>query len=290
MDANDPDEISARLAELRPKLHRYCARMVGSFLEGEDVVQDTFLKALQALRSGFPVERLESWAFSIAHNAAMDHLRRSRRRDRNTHDEVLMDMPDPKAVTDERYAAAVGMRAFLALPAAQRATVILMDVLGYSQAEIGEMLGMTLAATKANLNRARAALREIAGAAGPVKPVALSDRQMRLTQRYVDLFNARDFDAIRDMLSEDVRLSLIARNDRAGRGQVERYFTNYDSIQGWRLRAGIIEDRPAIFVSNSQDEPDYLVLVDWSEERISLIRDFKYAGYRLDGADAHVFR
>jgi DNA-directed RNA polymerase specialized sigma24 family protein len=65
-----PDTIDRQIAELRPKLHRYCARMAGSVIDGEDIVQDVLLKALEALGRGQAVAHLEGWLFRIAHNAA----------------------------------------------------------------------------------------------------------------------------------------------------------------------------------------------------------------------------
>lgn len=290
MDVNPNEDAASHVAALRPKLHRYCARMVGSFIEGEDVVQEVMVKALAALESGRSVDRLESWIFGIAHNAAIDHLRSARRRGSAVEDEALAHLEDPQANAEARYASALGIRAFVALPAAQRASVILMDVLGYDLAEIGEVLETTVAATKANLHRGRTALKAMVAERDVPRRISLDEGRMRLTQRYVDLFNARDFDAIRDMLAEDVRLELVAKSQIKG-AHALRYFSNYDSISGWRLSAGLMEDRPAIFVSLSgSSEPDYIVLLDWCDGRLSAIRDFRYAGYSLDGADTHIFR
>ncbi|MBV8835642.1 MAG: RNA polymerase sigma factor, partial [Alphaproteobacteria bacterium] len=69
-----------QLAALRPKLHRYCARMTGSAIDGEDVVQDALIKALEAFDRE-PVASPEAWLFRIAHNTALDHLRRRARQD-----------------------------------------------------------------------------------------------------------------------------------------------------------------------------------------------------------------
>ena len=72
-------ELEAMLVGLRPKLHRYAARMAGSAIEGEDIVQEAVVKALAAHDGGARVERPEQWLFRIAHNAAQDHLRRRQR-------------------------------------------------------------------------------------------------------------------------------------------------------------------------------------------------------------------
>ena len=71
------------LGELRPKLHRYCARMTGSVIDGEDVVQEALVKAIKAYPQAGPVADLEGWLFRIAHNAALDFLRRRARQEAN---------------------------------------------------------------------------------------------------------------------------------------------------------------------------------------------------------------
>lgn len=76
-------DTEALLARMRPKLHRYCARMVGSVIDGEDVLQDALIKAMEALQSVTPVNT-EGWLFRIAHNTALDFLRRRNRRRRCT--------------------------------------------------------------------------------------------------------------------------------------------------------------------------------------------------------------
>ena len=65
--------------ELRPKLHRYCARMTGSVIDGEDVLQEALAKAIEALPNAGPIANPEGWLFRIAHNAALDFLRRRAR-------------------------------------------------------------------------------------------------------------------------------------------------------------------------------------------------------------------
>jgi RNA polymerase sigma factor (sigma-70 family) len=67
------------LPALRPEVHRYCSRMMGSVIDGEDIVQITLIKALEALERGDHVNTLRPWLFRIAHNSAMDHLRKRKR-------------------------------------------------------------------------------------------------------------------------------------------------------------------------------------------------------------------
>src|SRR5271155_4912065 len=78
-----PDVLVANLeraiAEMRQKLHRYCARMVGSVIDGEDVLQDALIKAVESFASAGPINNPEGWLFRIAHNTALDFLRRRHR-------------------------------------------------------------------------------------------------------------------------------------------------------------------------------------------------------------------
>src|SRR5690242_133990 len=94
------EDFEDRLQALRPRLHRYCARMTGSAVDGEDVLQDALVKALQARADGAMVENLEGWLLSIAHNSSLDFLRR-RARNRVvpfTDDLEEAPMPEPEIV------------------------------------------------------------------------------------------------------------------------------------------------------------------------------------------------
>src|SRR5258708_39612901 len=85
----DRQVLDRLLGELRPKLHRYCARMTGSVIDGEDVVQEAMIKALEAFPSAGIIVHPEGWLFRIAHNAALDFLRpRARNAANHTHEDV----------------------------------------------------------------------------------------------------------------------------------------------------------------------------------------------------------
>jgi len=104
---------------------------------------------------------------------------------------------------------------------------------------------------------------------------------------YAERFNARDFDAVRDMLAEDVRLELVVRTRMRGR-QVHPYFGNYASVGDWRLVPGQVEGRPAILVydpSQPQARPTYFILLEWDSGKLVAIRDFRHARYAVEGAE-----
>ena len=73
------DSVIQIISDLRPQLHRYCARVVGSVVDGEDIVQESILKALEALSKNGTIANPEGWLFRIAHNSALDFLRQRSR-------------------------------------------------------------------------------------------------------------------------------------------------------------------------------------------------------------------
>jgi len=126
---------------------------------------------------------------------------------------------------------------------------VLIDVLGHSLAETTEILGVSLPAVKAALHRARARLRELADAPDQPTP-GLAPAERERLRAYADRFNARDFDALRALLAEDVRLDLANRVRLAGRKDVSVYFERYSQAAPWRLSPGLAEGRPALLASD----------------------------------------
>jgi len=276
------------LGELRPKLHRYCARMTGSVIEGEDVVQEAIIKAIEALPSAGPITHPEGWLFRIAHNAALDFLRRRARHDAARSDEDPDMVVDPANPAEDRQIAAASLRTFMRLPVAQRSSTVLMDVLGYSLDEIAGIMDTSLPAVKAALHRGRARLRELVEEPDDLPLPVLAEPERSLLAAYVERFNARDFDAVRDMLADEVRLELVNKLRLSGRGEVGNYFTNYGKVSDWHLVPGLVDARPAVLVhapGSPTARPDYFILLGWAGESVATIRDFRFARYIIDGAD-----
>jgi RNA polymerase sigma-70 factor, ECF subfamily len=276
------------LEQLRPKLHRYCARMVGSVLDGEDILQETMLRALESGGAGQSIENPEGWLFRIAHNLALDFLRRRARRAGTQSEDDVELISDPVDEHARREAAAASLPTFMQMAASQRSVVILFDVLEYSAQEIGEIIGTTVPAVKSILQRGRSRLRELAGLSteaatrGP-----LPDAEQQLLRAYVDLFNARNFDTLRTLLAADVKLDLVSRLQLEGPA-VGNYFARYGDRQGWRAWPGVVEGRPAVLMQQqerSDGQPDYFVVLAWSGRRVSMIRDFFFARYAIADAE-----
>jgi RNA polymerase sigma-70 factor, ECF subfamily len=295
-----PSEVSAEearaafdrtLGELRPKLHRYCARMTGSVFDGEDVVQEALMKAINAFPKVGAVADLDGWLFRIAHNAALDFLRRRRRYEAIHSDEELEMIATLVNPVSDRQAAAASLRTFMQLPVAQRSCVILMDVLGHSLDEISQVTGTSVPAVKAALNRGRKRLREIASESEDLSISALAEPERLLLAKYVDRFNARDFDAIRDMLADEVRLELVNRTRMNGKREVGRYFHNYADVDDWHFVPALVDRRPALLVRDPRDPsgaPAYFVLLQWAGDKLTNIRDFRHARYVIEGAEVAV--
>ena len=292
-DASRRAAFDRLLGELRPKLHRYCARMTGSVIDGEDVVQDALVKAIEALSQTQSIDHPEGWLFRIAHNAALDFLRR-RARQNAARSEGDPDMVvDPVSAVDDRQIAAASLRTFMRLPVAQRSSIILMDVLGYSLDEVGGIMEASVPAVKAALHRGRARLRELAQEPEDDPAPVLAEPERAQLAAYIDRFNARDFDAVRNMLADEVRLELVGKTRMNGRSEVAKYFHNYDRITGWHLVPGLVDGRPAALVLDPGDpsgRPIYFVLLEWTGGRVANIRDFHFARYVTDGAELIISR
>lgn len=279
--------IEALLVAMRPKLHRYCARMVGSVIDGEDVLQDALIKAVESFPSAAPLGNPEGWLFRIAHNTALDFLRRrSRQQALRSGEEVDM-IADPADPVASRQVAGASLRTFMRLPVAQRSSVILMDVLGCSLQELREVMDFSLPAVKAALQRGRARLRELAAEPDDMPHPELTAAERDRLGAYVAHFNARDFDAVRAMIADDVRLDLVNKTRMKGKAEVSRYFGNYAGMADWRLAPGLVEGRPAILVFDPGEPgaPKYFMLLQWSAGKVATIRDFRHAPYIIDGAE-----
>ncbi|HEY4178265.1 MAG TPA: sigma-70 family RNA polymerase sigma factor [Kofleriaceae bacterium] len=277
--AGDHASLATVLRELRPSLHRYCARMTGSIIDGEDAVQDALVKAVAAFDREGAIENPEGWLFRIAHNTALDLLRR-RAREQGS-DEELATMEDPRTDADHALATRAALRTFMQLPVAQRQVVILMDVLGYSLDEIAALTERSIPSIKAALHRGRETLRELVASERP--PIFDAPTDARLLA-YIDRFNARDFDAVRDMLAEDVRLDLVGKRQMNGKPEVRTYFSNYSSMSDWHLVPGVVDGRDVALVYDpaQPDRVAYFVLLTWDHtDKLIAVRDFRYARYAM---------
>jgi RNA polymerase sigma-70 factor (ECF subfamily) len=274
----------ALVEHVRPELHRYCTRMTGSAADGEDVVQETLARACYELSQMKEMPPLRPWLFRIAHNRAVDHWRHERLRAGEPLDAGLEVAGEPALEPDNalarRQAVEAALGCFLALAPAQRGCVILKDVLEHSLEEIAAELELSVPAVKAALHRGRAALRrQLEAAAAPRSPSVAAPTSAAL-RRYAALFNAHDWDGVRGLLADDVRLDLVAHRKAVGRREVGQYFANYDRVAGWRLQPGWFEGREVLAVRTSPGAPPrYFIEIGWRDDQVATIRDFRYVPY-----------
>jgi RNA polymerase sigma-70 factor, ECF subfamily len=275
------DQFMELVSDVRPELHRYCARMTGSVFDGEDVVQDTLAKAYFALGQMLQPPNLRPWLFRIAHNIAMDFLKRYERR----HVEAVADLPEraePENDEVDPLLVESALSVFTQLPHLQRSAVILKDVLGQSLEEAADTMGTTVGAVKAALSRGRANIARIPRSAVVHSPQRLSREKQAALRRYADLFNAHDWDGLRTLLGEESRLDVVSRVQQrmADAGYSDRY-RKYLETEEIRAEAGFVDGVPAIamFTPASSSKPAYFVVLETDGGRVTLIRDFRYVPY-----------
>src|SRR6266550_3205401 len=281
-------QLLALAGELRPELHRYCARLMGSVIEGEDVVQDTFTRAFVALDELQEDPPLRAWLFRIAHNRALDLLRsraiRATEPIEAAHQVADPKSPDPVEAMMRREAVETAVSRFAELPTVQRSVVILKDVLDQSLMEIAALLDLTVDAVKGHLARGRARLREINAQA---RPLAEARPASAAVARYVALFNQRDWDSLRALLADDVKLHQSTYPLRVGCADVGMFFTIYDKFDGVWLAPAWLEGREviAVFKDRADPKPSYMMWLEWRDGQISFIHDYRYVRYVVADAE-----
>src|SRR5260370_11386226 len=229
---------------LRPRLHRYCARMTGSVMDGEDVVQEALIEAYRKLDQFDESGPLKAWLFGMANNRCIDFLRR-----KGVRDEAETAAAMPEAVPPAEPAT-LGIGKALehlvaSLPPKERACVLLKDVFDYSLEEIAELVDTTVGGVKAALNRGRT---KLASSPAPSQPARTVNPELaRIMQLYVDRFNRRDWDGVRELISADARLSVADRF--AGQFADAPYFFNYDRWPWpWKLALGELDGEPVVII------------------------------------------
>ena len=173
---------------------------------------------------------------------------------------------------------------FAELPLVQRSVVILKDVLDEPLKDIAELLDLTVDAVKAHLARGRARLRDIntqAATLAEARPASAA------VARYVALFNQRDWDSLRSLLADDVKLGQSTHSLRVGRAEVGMFFTFYaQSPEVWLAPAWLEgQEVIAVFEDRAAAKPSYMMWLEWRDGRISFIRDYRYVRYVVVDAE-----
>ena len=231
------------VATLRPSLHRYCARMTGSVMDGEDVVQEALFEAYRKLDKFDESRPLKPWLFRIAHNRSIDFLRRKGVRNEA---EFAVAMPVATERTEPVLETGKAVEHLvLTLPPKERACVLLKDVFDYSLEEIADLVDSSVGGVKAALNRARTKLAE---SPPRVKPARNATPELkRVMQLYVERFNRRDWDGVRELITADARLNVAERF--AGKFSDAPYFFNYERWPvPWKLAVGDVDGEPVVIM------------------------------------------
>ncbi|MBK5222292.1 MAG: sigma-70 family RNA polymerase sigma factor [Acidimicrobiia bacterium] len=225
-------DLEAEVESHRRELTAYCYRMLGSNLEADDAVQDTMVRAWRSLDGFEGRSSLRSWLYRIATNVCIDMTRGPQRRARpmdlspaSTADSYLAPgLPeetwitpvqdlrvvpvdgDPAEVAAGRESIRLAFVAALQhLPARQRATLILCEVLKWQATEVAELLDTTVASVNSALQRARATLATV-DLDGPAPGLGADDTD--LLARYVDAFERYDVPSLVALLRDDVKFNM----------------------------------------------------------------------------------
>jgi len=271
------------ITHLRPRLHRYCARMTGSALDGEDVMQEVVFEAYRKLDRFDDSRPVDPWLFRIAHNRCIDFLRR-----REVRQEAEAVAAEPDSVQPvEPIGPALNRaveRLVINLPPKERACVLLKDVFDYTLEEIAELVDSTVGGVKAALNRGRgklAALHESPKAKSDPSPETLA-----LLRAYVDRFNRRDWDGVRELTSADARLCV--GDCFAGRLIDSPYFVEYERpIIPWRMALGEVDEETVVIIMRQDPEgltPFSVIRLDVAAGRIARITDYIKCAWILEAA------
>jgi RNA polymerase sigma-70 factor (ECF subfamily) len=280
------------LARHRREIHVHCYRMLASFDEAEDAVQETLLRAWDNRASFGGEGNLRAWLYRIATNVCLDQIRRRRRRVTSldgSFSEVPWLQPYPDRLLDEieiaprehEPDAVVVARetielAFLAviqlLPARQRAVLLLRDVLEFSAADTAAALEMSVPAVTSALQRARATLGQ--GGVG-VSKHEVSPYEQELLARFIDAHERGDAEASLAIAREDIRITMppnpmFFEGTAAMRQLMERAFGAEHNMGEWRLVATRANRMPtaASYLRRPGD---------------TLFRAFKFDVLRVDG-------
>jgi RNA polymerase sigma-70 factor, ECF subfamily len=275
----------ATLPHLRPRLHRYCARMTGSLSDGEDVMQEALFEAYRKLDQFDDGRSLGSWLFGIAYNRCIDFLRRREVRQNAEAAAAELDLADAVEPLGLALDRAVE-RLVIHLPPKERACVLLKDVFDYSLEEIAPLVGSTLGGVKAALHRGRSKLASLRDDPGG-KP-ALAAEALQLLRLYVERFNRRDWDGVRDLTSADARLRVA--DCFAGRLADSPYFVEYERpIIPWRMALGEVDGETVVLILREGADgatPFSLMRVDVVGDRITRIADYIKCPWVLQAASS----
>jgi RNA polymerase sigma-70 factor (ECF subfamily) len=282
MGAPEPGALTEAFEAERRGLLAHAYRMLGAYHEAEDVVQDTYVRALRGWETFEWRSSLRTWLYRIATNVCLNMIEGRGRRAHSSGlgpDDLGLELePFPTDPADLVIARESVRLAFVAglqhLTPQQRAVLLLREVLTFSAAETGEALGMSVPAVKSTLQRARARLAEAAPARDDVLDAA-SPRARALLAGYMAAWEASDADAFRDVLRADAAIEPVGSpTSYAGREACLAFATPAMGAPGeWRMVATEANGQPAA-VAWFRGEPFGVAVLTVAEEGIVVITLF----------------
>jgi len=254
--------------------------MTGSAMDGEDVVQEALFEAYRKLDQFDESRPLRPWLFGIAHNRCIDFLRKREVRAEAEQTAVTPEAVEPAQPARLDLSNAVE-RLVISLPAKERASVLLKDVFDYSLEEIAELTGSTVGGVKAALHRGRT---KLAITPSPKKGSRSVDPELAQIMRlYIDRFNRRDWDGVRELIRADAHLNVADRF--AGKLADAPYFSTYENVlPPWKLTAGKADGEPVVIVLNATADawsPHSIVRLNVHGHRIDQIVDYWHCPWLL---------
>jgi RNA polymerase sigma-70 factor (ECF subfamily) len=255
MTTQDP-AFGALVARHHRALHVHCYRMLGSYTDADDLVQETMIRAWTARGSYDPATGalgLRRWLYRIATNACLDYLKSAPRRvaaQSTSFNEVAWLQPYPDRLLDEESVAketiVLGYLALIQLlPAQQRAVYLCREVLGWSAAETAELLDVTVAAANSALQRARDTIAKHAGPIAPSEPTAT---ERAVLAAFIDAHQRNDSAAAFALMRDDIRVTMPPAPDvYAGREAMRPLLVRaFESDMGpWKLVEAWANRQPA---------------------------------------------
>jgi RNA polymerase sigma-70 factor (ECF subfamily) len=264
-----------RTESLRPDLHKYCRSLSGSVWDGEDLVQDTLLRAFARLsQASEPIENVRAYMFKVASNLWIDKFRGSREvayADFPEH--VQPELAQPYEIRD------AARQLLTHLPPMERATVLLKDVFDFSLEETARALDVTVGAVKAGLHRGRAKLHEM--------PEKMREDETKpsfsasLVKEFADAFNARDLNRLLAVMREDVTSEMVGMFVENGRESVGRNVKSilhhtFASSDAWRAEMRDFGGEPIVVLWARESDGNRVKSLARLDEREGVITRVRY--------------
>jgi RNA polymerase sigma-70 factor, ECF subfamily len=271
------------VSHLRSQMHRYCARMTGSAMDAEDVMQEALFDAYRKLEQFDTTRALKPWLFRIVHNRCIDFLRQ--RQVREDAEAIAVESVPTQPIEPLGHASRLALeRLVIHLPPKERACVLLKDVFDYPLEEIAELVDSTVGGVKAALNRGRGKLESLQDQ--PEAKATATPTVLEVLRLYVERFNRHDWDGVRELASADARLRVA--DCFVGRLADSPYFIEYErrSIP-WRMALGALDGEDVVIIMREDAiglAPLSVIRLEILDGRVVNITDYVKCSWVIDVA------